>query len=283
MKNFLMVVSVLAVLAPAALVAQDRPARWRRSGEPTQPPVTVFHATQSANLATAESLRRGEWLFEISHRFLPAVSDGSEALWGLDGPVFNRLGLSYAATDRLMLGILRSNLADNVELNAKLRIAEGGRDAVPFMVALNGGVAWNTQLPNDGGFSDNESQAYGQLIVNALLGESFAVGVVPTVLRNPSLEETTASTVLALGLNAQLYLSPQVSLFGEWVVAEARADVEHDPGSFGLELETGGHFFRLLLSNTARMNPTHFLAGTPFSFEPDEWRLGFNITRVLTF
>jgi hypothetical protein len=31
------------------------------------------------------------------------------------------------------------------------------------------------------------------------------------------------------------------------------------------------------------MNPSQYLAGTPTSFEPDAWRFGFNITRVLPF
>ncbi|HSH75706.1 MAG TPA: DUF5777 family beta-barrel protein, partial [Longimicrobiales bacterium] len=52
-----------------------------------QAPIEVFHSTQSANLPTAETVPGGMWMFEISHRFLPAFSDGSETLWGLDGPV----------------------------------------------------------------------------------------------------------------------------------------------------------------------------------------------------
>ena len=45
----------------------------------------IFHSVQSANLPTAETLAEDTWLFEISHRFLPPVSDGASALWGLDG------------------------------------------------------------------------------------------------------------------------------------------------------------------------------------------------------
>jgi hypothetical protein len=246
-------------------------------------PITVFHSTQAANLTTAETLRKGEWLVEISHRFLPPVSDGSEALWGLDGPVFNRLGLSYAVTDRVMLGVVRSNLTDNVELNAKARLVEGGRNGVPFMVGAMGGLAWNTQLPDLPEYDGNERQAYAQLIVNALLGRRLAVGVVPTLLHNPRLEDATSKYTMAVGLNGQLYLSPGVSLLGEWVVSESRAGLEHDAGTFGIELETGGHFFKLVLTNTARMNPTQHLGGTPFAFSADQLKLGFNITRLLAF
>ena len=79
----------------------------------------------------------------------------------------------------------------------------------------------------------------------------------------------------------QAYLSQHVSVLGEWNVSEERVGQEYDSGTFGVELETGGHFFKLVFSNSVRLNPAQFIAGTPFSFGPDEWRLSFNITRVL--
>lgn len=278
----LLPVAAAALLAAAPAAAQERPVRWQRQAEATVPPVTVFHATQSANLPTAETLRRGEWLFEISHRFLPPLSGGADALWGLDGPVFNRIGLGYAVTDRVMVGVLRSNLTDNLELGGKVRFLEGGRGSAPFQLAVAGGVAWNTELPAAAGFHGSETQAYAQLVADVLLGGRVAVGVVPTALHNPRIADADAATALALGLHGQLYLSPQASVFAEWIAAGAREDLEHDAGTFGLELETGGHFFKLVLTNTARMNPTQVLGGTPYPFHPDEWRLGFNITRLLS-
>jgi hypothetical protein len=107
---------ISAFAAAALLLAAPLPAAAQ----------AVFHSHQAANLPTAETLAQGSWLFEISHRFDRAFSEGSEAFWGLDGPVYNRLGLVYAPTGSLMLGIHRTNLEDNLELNAKLGLLEGG-------------------------------------------------------------------------------------------------------------------------------------------------------------
>lgn len=277
--------SALAVLVTAATAQAQEGRAWERRSAPTEAPVTVFHSTHAVNLPTAETLQGGEWLFEISHRFLPAVSDGVDALWGFDGGVRNRIGLAYAATDRIMLGVLRTNWDDNLELDAKVRVAEGQGDGFAWMVGAMGGIAWNTQGPATA--DDNEMQAYGQLIANALIGSKLAVGVVPSLLHNPDIRAADTESVFAVGLNAQLYLSSQASLLAEWVISPepSRVDAEqdHDGVAFGVELETGGHFFKVILTNQTLVNPTQVLGGATVPFEPDEWRVGFNITRILAF
>ena len=263
--------------------AQQRPDRFERREQPVIVPPTVFHSQQSANLPTAQTISSGAWLFEISHRFFPAVSEGFQALWGLDGPVANRLGLAYAVSDRTMVGVVRTNIDDNLELNAKARLFEGGTESVPVMIGIMGGFAWNMSDPGESGAGDNESQAYAQVMLNALIGGRLGIGLVPTVLRNPRIQDAEPETTFALGIHGQAYISEQVSLLGEWIISKRQPDLEHDSGTFGVELETGGHFFKIVLTNQYRMNPTQVLGGTPYQFKPRYWRLGFNVTRLLTF
>lgn len=249
----------------------------------------VFHSTQSANLHTAEMLRPGSWLFEISHRFFPPVSEGADALWGVDGSAFIRFGLTYQATERLMLSLVRTNLDDNLGLDARLGLGSKEVGGARVKLALAGGVAVNTDVneisnpSQDQLREDNEIQLYAQLLVNALLGESFAVGVAPSYLRNPRLLDLESENALALGIHAQGYLSDAVSVFGEWIVTESIPSQEYDSGTFGVQFETRGHFFKLLFTNQTRPNPTQYLGGSPHPFEADELRFGFNITRLLPF
>lgn len=268
----------VSFLAPrGGVYAQDAP-RWERSETPEAMAPTVFHATQALNLPTAVTPGSGEFLFEISHRFVPPISsDGT--LFGLDGPVRYRLGLGYGITDALTVGVTRSNLDDNTELGAKLRVlATGG--TLPLQLAVAGGVAWNKEV---GGLQGSSTQVHAQLIVNAGVGDRVALGVVPALVSNPLVRVDGEDAAFSVGVHGQLYLTDQLSLVGEWVATEERPTLPHDPASLSLELETGGHFFRVGVTNSLRLNPAQHFAGAERAFQGDELRLAFNITRVLKF
>ena len=266
----------------------------------------VFASTQSATLPTAAGMNAGDILIEISHRF-GHLSDGASDLWGLDGFVLNRLGLAYAPHDHFAVGILRSNSMDNLEFNARIAGLTLDAATVPVEFGMQSGVAWNLQdeegddhgdhqhqVLRDGnagsGARDddapdaNEMQAYAQVIANTILADRFAVGVVPTLLWNPRIQDHDREATVSVGVNGQLYLDHRWSLFGEWIFSQAREDQEYDSGSFGVEIRTRGHFFKLVVTNQHQMNPTHTLAGAADDFlDPASWRFGFNIQRTVRF
>jgi hypothetical protein len=235
------------------------------------------------NLPTAETLEGGEWQFEIAHRFLPAFSEGADALWGLDGPAHMRLGLGFAPVDRLMITLARSNFMDNWDLQAKVRALELEAGPLPVLMALQAGVAWSSEVPERESGDEGNFQYYGQFIVNTLVFDRLALGVVPSYLYNVLLDKIDPVQDLYWGLSGQLFLTDIFSVNAEWILGENRAELKHDAGSFGLELETGGHFFKVFLTNSVRLNPSQYLVGTDLPFQADEWRLGSAITRLLRF
>jgi hypothetical protein len=282
-RALLLITVASSSLAPPAAQGQDRPGQWERRLEATAPPLTAFHSTQVINLPTTETLGRGEWQFEISHRFRPAISQGSEVLYGLDGPVYMRLGLGYAPTDRLLVTAARSNLEDNWDLRAKVRALAIDQGPIPLLLAFQGGVAWSNELLDQDRGDNGKVQYYGQLVMNTLVADRLALGIVPSYLYNVLLDETDPVSELYWGLYGQLYLSNILSVNAEWNLGPAHGEFDHDPGAVGIELETGGHFFKIFVTNSVRLNPSQYLAGTEFPFDSDQWRLGFAITRLLRF
>ena len=101
--------------------------------------------------------------------------------------------------------------------------------------------------------------------------------------RNPRIEDVDPVGTFVLGLHSQFYATRSLSLLGEWVMSVESVNYPYDGVSGGIEIETRGHFFKILVTNQVRMNPTQFLLGTPFDYGGDAWRVGFNITRALSF
>jgi hypothetical protein len=262
---------------------QEQPRHWERRSEATHPPLTAFHSTQLINLPTAETLAGGEWQFEISHRFLPFLSKGKDAFWGLEGPINMRLGLGYAPSDRVLVTLARSSLMDNWDLQVKLKALELEAGSVPVLAALQGGAAWSSDVPERESGDHGNFQYYGQLIHNTLLAERLALGVVPAYLYNVLLNPVDPMQELYWGFYGQVFLTDIVSVNAEWTLGENPEELAHCVGSFGIELGTGGHFFRGFLPDSVRINPTQYLVGTDFPFELDECRLGFAVTRLLGF
>lgn len=280
MKTTLAAIGIIAFTNVA--FAQGDAVRWHRSSQPVVTEARIFHSPTSIDLPTAVPYQKGLWQFEISHRFLPKFSDGSEALYGLDGPVNMRIGLGYGISKHLSATLARSNYNDDLDMQLKY----GGvrlRGSLPVQLALQGGWSWNTKHPIWPSSDSRSVQWYAQAVLNTMIGKRLALGVVPSYLYNAILESDEVEHVLALGFYGQYYFHPIMALIGEWNITEEGYYYPHDAVSFGLQLETGGHFFKIIATNSTALNPSQYLIGTTESFAPDNWRLGFNITRVLKF
>ena len=178
-----------------------------------------------------------------------------------------------------------ANLARNLDLSLKVRVSEGGFEATPWMLGFVGGVAVNPGPDAFDAFDSQSLQYYGQGILDVLVSARFAAGVVPSVLYNVDPLDPDQETTVGVGIHGQFYVSEAFSVLGEWQFVEDNPapSLGRDVGTLGVELETGGHFFKLVVSNSTRLNPGQFLGGAADSFDPDNWRLGFNVTRILTF
>ncbi len=104
-------VTVSLLASPDQAAAQPS---WERSAPAEPATVELFHATMLANFPTTESLKDGDWRYEISHRFAPPVSEGFDANYGLDGPVTMRTSGSYGVSDRTMVTLGRSGLQTQI-------------------------------------------------------------------------------------------------------------------------------------------------------------------------
>ncbi len=100
-------------------------------------------------------------------------------------------------------------------------------------------------------------------------------------VHNAVFEEADAVQTFSVGLYAHYYVSDLLALISEWNVSESLESFPHNAVSFGIHLETGGHFFMVFLTNATSLNASQFLPGASNAFAADEFRLAFNIVRLL--
>jgi len=276
-KTFIFFI-VLIIALLEILSAQD--VKWKR-GPGVIPELELFHSTHVINLLTGETLQQGDFEFEISHRFVPPIKDGYDALWGLDGPANIRFALGYALTDHMVVTLGRSNVTDNLDFQLKYKAAQIRSDVLPSIVTLNLGVAWNTEVADRDKGDSRNFQYIGQLIFNTLIINKIGIGLVPSYLYNSALTTEEIKYSFTMGAYLQYYFPSAWSVLLEWNPTVTGWRDSYDSVSMGIELETGGHFFKIFMTNNDLINLSQFLAGADKKFGDGDVRLGFMITRLL--
>ena len=256
---------------------------WERSGETSNLPLQLFHSTHSIILPTTETLQKGDLEFEVLHRFIPTINDGSKELFGFDGPANIKLGLSYGVTNDLVAAVSRSNVNDNLEFIVKYRVFGYDNDLLPFVIGVRGAAVWNTD-PRIGRVGDNRNfQYYTELILNTLINKKLGIGIVPAFLYNSDIYSKDRETSFTLGSIIQYYFSSSFSVLAEWNPTISGYRNLYDSFSFGFELEIGGHFFKIIATNNSALNTSQYLGGSDLAIQGKNLRIGFNITRLLKF
>lgn len=284
MKTSLIIFVLVVWIIP--LLAQD--ISWKPQETMATGPVNLFHSTMVANLPTAETLKQNEFEYEISHRFIKTV-DANKAYFGIDGPAAIRMALSYAITNDLMITYGRSNQDDNIDFRAKYKAFQFAHKTFPLLIALQTGGAWNTEvyepITNEArDLTDSKNfQYYGQAIFNTMIVNKVGIAVVPSYLYNSHIYCEDPEYSFTIGGYIQYYLSAMFSFFVETNTTVAGWRQDYNPIAIGFEIETGGHFFKIFFGNSHVMNPSQYLAGGDLDINDGDWRLGFNITRILKF
>jgi hypothetical protein len=285
------IIALFLILIPAWGFAQPK---WKRSEPPAEAELELFHANLVANLPTAETLTKGDFQFEIAHRFGPPIKEGYDVLWGLDGPAKIRFSLGYGITNRLMVTLGRSNLMANHDLQVKYNAFRIKNKILPSVITFLGGVALNTGIPDniDREKLDGDNfQYYIQLIYNTMFfKKKFGVGLVPSYLYNSDIFNPEKQYTFTLGNYYQYYFNAKWSLWIEYnpiisgyqgPIKIGETEKSYNSLAIGLDVETGGHFFKIFISNNERINPSQYLVGSDKSASGNNWRLGFVLLRIL--
>ena len=245
----------------------------------------TFKGTRIVNGHSIENRKNKELEFIISHRF-GRVNTGFEELFGLDQANI-RFALEYGLTDDLTAGLGRSSFEKTYDgyLKYSLLKQKTGANAFPFAVSLFGSIAAKSQKAiagNERTFA--ESLFYvGQVLIAKKVNSSLSIQVTPTyVHRNLATIAADPHDIFALGFGTRVKLSKRVSLNAEYYqqFQKLTSIKARNSLAFGVDIETGGHVFQIILSNAITMVEKSFITETTGNFFGGDIHLGFNLSRT---
>ena len=244
----------------------------------------TFKATHLINAQTIESAAAGNLNFVIQHRF-GQLNSGSYNFFGLDNATL-RLGLDYGITDRLNVGVGRSSYLKTFDAYLKyklLRQTEGA--GMPVSVSVLGTVTDYTQnIAGKDYLTMKYRTAYSaQLLIARKITSALSLQVMPTYLHY-NLVPTAAdkNDLFAVGVGGRLKFTKRMSIDAEYNILPSGQVVSgkvYNSFSLGWDIETGGHVFQLVFSNSQSMLETQYLAQTTGTWGKGDIYFGFNISR----
>jgi opacity protein-like surface antigen len=228
----------------------------------------TFKATHIVNMQTVEAPASGSLNFEIQHRF-GQLNSGAYNFFGLDNATL-RLGLDFGITDRLAIGIGRSSLDKTFDGYVKFKALRqtDGSDQMPVtlsaLAAISNYTAKTAEKPY---LNSTYRTAYtGQLLIARKFNRLFSAEIAPTWLHYnlvPTAEDKNDQ--FAIGAGGRMKITKRMSINVEYNYLLPDQNVSqkiYNSFSVGWDIETGGHVFQSVLTNSQGLIESQYIGQT---------------------
>ncbi|MDR7211907.1 DUF5777 family beta-barrel protein [Flavobacterium piscis] len=241
----------------------------------------TFKALQLVTLQTTKMPAKKEFYFVVSHRF-GTVKDGLDSFFGLDNAT-TKLGGIYGVTDWLSVSLSRHTLNKMYETGVKYRMmrqdANFPVDIVGYSVADINTFLEKDQYP---GLKFKHHMTYvQQLLISRKVNEKLSLELVPSFLHknlyNPAIENDDQ---FSFGGGGRYKITKRLSLNLEYMHNFDKPNFYKNPLSVGLDVETGGHVFQLIFTNSQSMSESGYLTNASGEWGKGDFFFGFNLYRV---
>ena len=257
--------------------------------------ISAFKAHKIINNQSTKQSNKGELYLYVSHRF-GTVKDGISTLFGLDY-ANTKLELMYGLNKNIQFGISRESLKKIYSSSFKFKILEQS-SAYPINISNYTSFNYNSSSffaqGEDVSFSDR-SIIFTQFLFSTALSEKFSLQISPSIaIRNyndiiPVFENGEILFIsyeqkenYTVSFGSRYKLNSRTSLNFEYNHYVNRLEISpfSDVLSIGIDIETGGHVFQLLFSNTQSIDDVSVLLDAEGDWSAGGFFFGFNILRV---
>ena len=284
--------ALLFLLIPPDIMAQDdlMDLLDKNASPEINYATATFKSTRIMNGHSIERMPPGQLDFRISHRF-GKINSGAYEFFGLDQSSIH-LSLEYGILKWLMAGIGRGTYEKTFDGFLKftiLRQSSGAR-VMPFSVSAMSSVAVTSVKwpdPDRTNYFSSRLSYVQQVLIARKLNQAFSLQLSPTfVHRNLVATELDPNDLFALGAGGRIKLTKRISFNAEYFYLlnpKSYMSLQvYDPLSLGFDIETGGHVFQLIFTNSQAMIEKGFIGETTGNWGKGDIHFGFNISRVFT-
>lgn len=248
----------------------------------------AFKGLQICNLQSTKLPGKNEWYVLISHRF-GDIAKGFDNFFGLDEAI-TKIGAIYGVKDWLSVGLTRHRNDKIYEFGLKYRLANQEVKGFPVTIVGYNTVDINSEIEKElnPNLKFNNRLAFStQLLISRKMSEKLSLQIAPIFIHKSLYDSTIdQKDLFLLSVGARMKMSKRISFNLEYANRlNVTKDIHHSPFqnplTAGFDIETGGHVFQMVFSNSQPMNDV-----TAFSNATGRWDgtqkifFGFNMYRV---
>lgn len=289
MKRFFFIIFFLLLIGKSQLSAQslldsldsiiDQPKH-------TEYADATFKAPRLINGQSVELIGKKELAALISHRF-GVLSSGAYNFYGLTENRI-RLGVDYGLMNRINLGIGVGNdqrLIDGILKIKLIRQSSGGNNSPVTIVYSATGYYTFTKWADTSRNNLLSSRLFysHQLLIARKFNSRFSLQITPGIVhRNLVQKENDQNNVYSVAMGGRYKLTNRLAVNAEYyfLLPGKTNDNFVNSLSIGLDIETGGHIFQLILTNSESPQEKVFIPETSHKLKDGDIHFGFNIIRV---
>lgn len=286
-------IALLIVLPTLAFCQDDLLSELESSSTEKEFTSAAFKGSRLVNGHTVETRGKGELEFIFQHRF-GLINGGLYEMFGLD-QAFVRLGLDYGVTDKFSLSVGRNSVDKTMDGYAKYKMLRQstGTGSSPITLTVLGGMAYKTspKKEDDPALQPIDRIAYvGQVLIARKFSPALSLQLMPTLVHKNAVNKSVEKNdVIAIGMGGRWKVSRSIALTTEFyprldapsnpLLVANEMSRKYDAFGFGIDLETGGHVFQLIITNTNTLTERAFITETAGYIFDGDLHFGFNVTR----
>lgn len=241
----------------------------------------AFKALQIVTGQSTKLAAKKEWYIVVAHRF-GDVSAGFKDFFGLDN-ASTKLGVIYGITDAVSVSLSRETNMKTFEGGVKYRLLKQNDDFPVDIVGYNV-MGVNTDLSKDNyphlKFNDRLSYLT-QALISRRFSDKLSLQLTPSYVHKNLYEPTAEDKNQFLaGLGGRYKISKRLSVNAEYFVNFDNHSFYKNPLSLGVDIETGGHVFQLLFTNSQINSDIGYLTNASGNWGKGHIFFGFNLYRV---